>query len=267
MTTALTELTPTLTAIPAADVERPDIPMPEYLQEILELLTFLTQNPAQAERLKKVGFGPDKVEAVAKAHAASQEAETNWNVASGRNKPQKALEDEKKGYEARSAAMAACRWNLRADRHAQGVLDEVQQGEGIPDLIQDQRVLASLIDSNAAAFAKDETFDPVTRAAELRTLAATIESNAAGVRTDLTQAQAIDLRDRAYTHLDTLADELKEAGRYVFRLERAYLRFFQNRYQARAARRSRRKAAAAAALGGSPTVTPATVTNSFPPNA
>jgi len=245
MASALSQLTQALKSIPAADVERPDGPMAELLQEILELLTFLAQNPAQAERLKKVGMGPDKVEALRAAHAAAQEAETAWGVVSGKNKPQQALEDEKRGYTLRSEGVAACRWNLRGNRHAQGVLDEVQQGDGIPDLIQDLRVTAGLIDANAAAFSGDETFDPVARAAELRTVATVVESNTAGIRTDLTQAEALDLRDRAYTHMDGLADEVKEAGRYAFRTERQHVRFFHNRYEAKLQRRSRRKKAAA----------------------
>jgi hypothetical protein len=50
-----------------------------------------------------------------------------------------------------------------------------------------------------------------------------------------------NLRDRAYTYLDDLMSELREAGRYAFRKDRALVRRFSSRYL----RRRRRSTAEA----------------------
>ena len=238
----LEPLTPLLSAIPAADVRAPNLPVAVALQEAHDLLALVGQEKLRT-RLTAVGLKPDLIEALGPALAAARQAQSQWAVIRDRTKTEAQREREERGRELRTQLLAACRWNLRYDPVASATLHAINEGEGLPDLIQDLLDIAHLIDSRPAAFELDTTFDAALQAETARLLAGEIEAGLSGERLRDDQEQARDLRDRAYTHLDEIVDEIRAAGRYAYRNDPDLrLRFGSHYLRRRRARQESRSA-------------------------
>ncbi len=175
---------------------------------------------------------------------AARAAQSEWVVLRDRSKSEAQQEREQRGYAERAELLAACRFNLREERAAQGTLSAIAQGEGVPDLVQDLRDLAELVERHRPAFAADQSFNADEAPELARSLAAEIEAGLSSERLSTSQAAAKLLRDRAYTYLDDLVAELREAGRYAFRKDSAVAARFASAYLRRKRRRSRRAAVA-----------------------
>jgi hypothetical protein len=72
-------------------------------------------------------------------------------------------------------------------------------------------------------------------------LADKLEAAAAKEQSSLTAAEALDLRNRCFWAADELAREVREAGRYAFRLQPKIAAQFTARYRTTIQRRSRAK--------------------------
>lgn len=248
----LDQLADTLAAIPPADVRKPDLPMAVFNQQGKDLVTFLDENPAVKERLTDVGVPAKVLGQLALAMAAASDAESAWQAVFSPRRPEDLVALEQRAASERSAVVAAARWNLRADRIAQGTLDAIQDGEGTADLAQDLGALAVLLEQRKEAFAKDKTFDVKARAKGCHELAEELRAALSGERADLTRAEAKGQRDRAFTYADGLLGEVRAAARYAFRDEPALLERFRDRYLWRADRRSRTRAAVPAPAAPEP---------------
>ena len=229
-----------LMAISGDDVDSPDVPMPVALQEANDLLTVL-QDAEVWTRLQAVGAKQADREALAVAIGAARAAQSAWTVQRDRMKSEAQSEREARGQKLRSDLLAAGRWNLRNDRTALGTLSAIAEGEGVADLIQDLNDLAELIQRQREAFAADSTFDVAARVEESRSLASELAASTSSERLDTNQALAVDLRNRAYTHLAELVSALREAGRYAFRDKEDLRRRFASSF----VRRKNRRASAA----------------------
>lgn len=248
----LTALRDQLRALPSDAVSSPDIPMAVALQEANDLLTLL-RDEAVWEKLLTVGVADGQRELLAQAIGAARAAQSHWTVARDRRKSEALQEREARAEKLRSDLLAAGRWNLRNDRVAQGTLSAIAEGDGIADLIQDLSDLAALFERRRAAFENDQSFDASARIEEARSLASELAASTSAARLDTDQAGAVDLRDRAFTHLDALVTSLREAGRYAFREQEEISRRFASRYLRRKRSRSR---PAPEPVAPAPTVTP-----------
>src|SRR5690606_19132231 len=201
-------------------------------------------------RLRAVGVAATALDALPAAIGATRQAQSQWVVVRDRGKPQAQRDRERAGVELRSDIVAACRWNLRHDPAALAVFDEIVQGEGIADLVQDLVNLAALLGQHESAFDDDETLDAPAQAEAARSTAEEITAGLSELRTAGDHEAAKILRDRAHTHLATLVGDLREAGRYAFRKEPQRAAVFGSEYQRRAHARARRRAASRAAGEG-----------------
>ena len=211
----------TLAAMSKDEVSEPDMPVAIYHQEVDTTLAFFAGDaPLHAERrrlLERRGYAPDALARLATANAASREAQARWKVTAKGRKPSEQAELEEEGRELRSEIMAAARYHLRTDSEAQGVLDDIQSGRGVADLVSDLEALPNLLVANATAFASDQDFDVQAKAARSRELAADIKAGSAEFHGTKDDSDAKDVRDRAWTHVDKLLTELRLLGRLVFR--------------------------------------------------
>ncbi len=226
-----------LLALPSEEVDAPDLPMATALQEANDLLTLLREQPVW-EKLSAVGVDETQRDELDQAIGAARAAQSRWAVTRDRQKSDAQRERETSGLALRANLLAACRFNLRSDRVAQGTLSAIAQGEGIADLIQDLNDLALLIEQKPDAFARDATFDAAKQVEEARSLASTLAAGTSNERLATDQAQAVDLRNRAYTHLDDLVSSLREAGRYACRADEGLRKRFSSAYLSRRRRRS-----------------------------
>jgi hypothetical protein len=148
---------------------------------------------------------------------AAREAQSEWVVSRDASKSQKQIDLERRSARLRADLLSACRWSLRDDRVAKGTLSAIAAGEGVADLIQDLNDLAELVTRRREAFKGDATFDPCRAADEARALAAELAASTSGERVVKEKPNPKDLRDRAYTLLDDVVAETRQAGQYAFR--------------------------------------------------
>ncbi len=239
--TELETLIPVLEALAPDDIIDASAPMAVALQEANDLHAAIQADDTW-ERLVQVGMDHGALDGLPVAIAAARQAQSQWVVVRDRGKPQAQRDREQAGAELRSEIVAACRWNLRGDRVALAVIDQIVQGEGVPDLVQDLLDLAALLGQQEAAFDGDETFDSAAKAEAARTTASEITAGLSESRVLGDHEAAKLLRDRAVTHLAKVVADVREAGRYAFRKDPRRAAAFGSAYMRKAKARSRRRA-------------------------
>lgn len=212
VTTALEALRPVLDAIAISDVRSPDQPVEIYFQETDDLLQHIAVH-GLAEVLVDEGLEQHTLDSLPQALMAAREAQTAWTLVNERAKPQEQRELEKSGFALRAKVGKKARFSLRHNQAALAVLNQIFEGEGVADLVQDLDDLRMLLSHHAGTFARNRNFDAVATASELGSLAASIRRGLSGFRVNPEQARAVELRNRAWTHLDDLVDDVREAGR------------------------------------------------------
>ncbi|QDG52930.1 hypothetical protein FIV42_19940 [Persicimonas caeni] len=226
----LDQLTPTLQALDAADVSAPHgMPIDVFLAEA-EALVALATRAEIAAKLTHVGVADARLARFEVALGAAREAQAAWTQVRSRRQTEEFEAAVADGESLRRDMLHACSWNLRRNRKVREALKFVREGDGHADLAQDLHDLASLIDNNRAAFDSDGSFDAVAVAERARGVAATLMGESASYRLRFTSAGAKEMRDRAFTFLDDLVQEVREAGRYVFRDDEEMARRFASSY-------------------------------------
>jgi hypothetical protein len=157
---------------------------------------------------------------------ALEEAERSWREAreAQASRAVSRLRKEAEGL-VRDVA-AAVGYFLEHDERAQRRVDAIREGASDTDRVDDLKRCADLLERHAEALKKA---DLPKRAPELcRRLAeelAHASAERAAEREDASQSQ--ELRNRAYWHMRELMDEIRAAGRYVFRHEPKRLALFR----------------------------------------
>ncbi len=212
MTTALEALQPVLDAIPADDVRAPDQPVDIYFQETEDLLEHVAAN-GLAQLLDDEGLEPETLASIPQALAAARESQTAWMLLNERAKPQEQRQLEQRGYDLRTKISKKARFILRKNNAALAIISQILEGEGVADLVQDLDDMRMLMTHHAAAFARNKNFDVAAASAEALKLSTDIRKGLAGFRMNPEQSKAVELRNRAWTYLDSLVDDVREAGR------------------------------------------------------
>jgi hypothetical protein len=237
MVNSLSAMKSTLSAIAPEEVDEPRLPMATALQEANDLWT-LASDPKVGKELVKVGLNPEAVDRLREVLDAAREAQSQWTVSRDASKSQTQVDLERRSERLRADILSACRWSLRFDRVAKGTLSAIATGEGVADLTQDLIDLAELITRKRDSFTTDSTFDAGRAAEEARALATELAASTSTERLVDDQASAKDLRNRAYTLLDDLVAEIREAGQYAFRNDARLRQQFTSSYLRRRRRRS-----------------------------
>lgn len=250
---ALDSLKPTLDALPK--VKAPPMPVSEALAEANALLSFLNDDLEKAKgdpnatgpgaaaqtKLHAVGLPADHIQRYAQATDALRFSQALQQSNGQRVFNEADLQAIAAAHTLRGDIMTACRWNLRKDRIAQGTLDRIAEGDGLPDLLSDLGALAVLILAHASAFSSDNTFDPTERAqtcnntvAHVKAIAAAAANASTSDKTTLT-----DTRNRAWTHFKALQKDLRDAAGYAFRHDPQTLKHFVSPYNKKRYTRSK----------------------------
>ena len=222
------------------EVRSPDQPIDIYFQETDDLLAHVEANGLRP-LLVDEGLNEGVFDEIAAALAAARQAQTEWTLLNDREKPTDQQELEVKGYALRARAVKKARFTLRKDKSAQTTISNIVEGEGLADLVQDLDDLAKLIEDRADEFARNRNFDAAKAKADMTETARAIRGGLSGFRMNPAQTKAVDLRDRAWTHLDDLVDDLREAGRAA--TDGVAARGFGSAYNRRLAAEARRRRA------------------------
>ena len=238
---ALEALRPKLDEMEPDEIRAPDQPTEVYFQETTDVLTHIAEHQL-AGMLVDEGLEQETLDAVPQALAAAQEAQSLWAMAYEKEKPVDQKTAEEKGFALRTKVAKKARFALRKNKAGLAVLSQILEGEGIADLVQDLDDLGMLLKHYSAAFARNRNFDAVATTTELTALATTIRSGLAGFRMSTAQSKAVDLRNRAWSFLDDLLGDVREAGRAA--TEGKIARGFGSAHERRLRAAQRRKAKA-----------------------
>lgn len=112
-------------------------------------------------------------------------------------------------------AIAALRHFREDDSEVQARVEAIVLGTGLPDLIDDLKKLAILLEENASALSRADL--PKHPADQARGYAESLSRGAADKVIDPVGAALISLRNRAFWSLREAMDAVRSAGRYVYR--------------------------------------------------
>jgi len=163
---------------------------------------------------------------------ACREAQSIWNkdYRSQQEAQKQWAEQSPLAYEFVMDLLQTMRFGYRKDPALLSRVSAITEGSGHADMIQDLNDIAVLGRENpdpltAIGFDLDQLDLAATRADELADLLA--EAN--GDKADQNESKVI--RDRAYTHLKKLVDEIREAGKYVFRKDKNRYKGYISQYR------------------------------------
>ncbi|WP_437909172.1 hypothetical protein WME95_15690 [Sorangium sp. So ce327] len=148
-------------------------------------------------------------------------------------------------------AIAALRYFLAADEEVERRVDGILLGTGVADLVSDLSQLAELLEQHRDALARADL--PKRAPERARELAAALGSGTAERAVDPGGDAAMALRNRAFWWLREAMDEIRAAGRYVYRDERKLLALFRTSSARARARRRAVKQDEPETTGSSPT--------------
>ncbi|MCS6898235.1 MAG: hypothetical protein RMJ98_00675 [Myxococcales bacterium] len=202
-----------------------DIPVADLCQEARELEVIVAKMGTKLVESSRLD--PELCAALKPRRKLLEEREQEWlahrlSSSSGRKEMIQKAERLKKDI------IAALRYFLHQDEAVQARVDNILPGTGLADLIDDLQKLATLLRENAAALARaDLPKDAATRAEEL---AQTLGHDEV-VRSLVTSEESRrlqDRRNRAFWYLREAMDEIRAAGRYVFRNDPRRLALFRS---------------------------------------
>ncbi len=232
------------------EVSRPDFPLSDVLHEARELDATLRK---LGPKLVKGARLDGKVrEELSRRRALLDVAEAAWLAARERLTPRNVVKTRATAEALKRDAVAALRYFLAEDAEVQLALDEIAEGSGDADLIDDLRRLAGLVEAHAEALRRADL--PKHPSDKLRALAQTLADATADRAFDPEAAHAGAQRNRAFWHLRDLMDRVRAGGRYVFRNDRKLLKLF--RATSTRAKRPTKPASAEPAPATPPTQTP-----------
>ena len=221
----------TIRAIPDEETNEPSIPVDVFLQEAENLHHWSLDDAAQ---LAVVGITGEMITDLPVRAGACREAQSIWNkdYRSQQEAQKEWAKQSPVAYDFRNDLLASMRFAYRKDESLLSRVSAITDGNGHADMIQDLNDIAVLGRENpdpltAIGFDLIQLDLAATRADELADLLA--EAN--GDKADFNESKVI--RDKAYTHLKVLVDEIREAGKYVFRNDKSRLKGYSSQYRRR----------------------------------
>lgn len=236
---ALDALRPLADALDASEVAPPPIPVAHLVAEALALADVAERT---REALASVKLDLELLPRLSRGAHALAEAQAELTSLRGSKRGEAEIALEALAAELRSDMVADARFALRADRDAQRAIDEIQEGEGLDDLVQDLKSLAALTEKHSAPI-EAVGASAKANAERARRCARELEAHVAARRTaDREEVAARELRDRVATLLADAIGEVRAAGAYVFRKEPRTLAKFRSAYGAAKSARARARA-------------------------
>ena len=202
-------------AIPDQDVQRPNQPVDIFLQESENLFHWSLDDAAQ---LNVVGITTNMINDIPVRAGACRESQSLWtkDFRSQKEAQQQWSEQSPVAYEMHSDLLKTMRYAYRKFPDLLGRVAAIAMGDGHADMIQDLNDIAVLGKANTEPLTSigfDLTLldTAATKADELADLLA--EAN--GDRAEQNESKII--RDKAFMYLKELVNEVRDAGKYVFR--------------------------------------------------
>lgn len=224
-------------AVPVEAIKEPSPPVHVALQEAEDLYHWSLDD---AEPLKTVGITMAMIKDVPPRAGACREAQSLWNKDfRSQAEAQKQWNIQAPlAFDFRNDLLQTMGFGYRKDDSLMGRVAAIRAGAGNADLIQDLNDIAVLGRENPEPLISI-SFDitnldlAATRADEL----ADLRARANGDKGEQNESKII--RDRAFAYMKQLVDEIREAGKYVFRNDESRLKGYSSQYWRKINRRKK----------------------------
>ena len=203
-----------INAIPAEAIVVPSLPVGAYLQECENLYQWALVDLA---KFTAIGITKAMLDDLPVRAGACREAQSIWmkDFRSQQAAQLQWSEQSPVAYALRNELIHAMRYGFRNESALLGRVSAIAEGTGDPDMIQDLNDLHVLGNENAALLlAVGITAEKLAQAATLSDEMAELLALANGNKAE--QSQTKTIRDKAYTHLKQLTDEVYAAGKFLF---------------------------------------------------
>ena len=225
-----------LKAIPTEEILTPTLPIDVFLQEAENLFHWCN---ADSEAFAKVGLSQNDLNDLPVRAGALREAQSLWfkDRYSQQEAQREWMELSPLAYDLRDDLLHAFRFAYRNDAVILSRVSGITDGTGHADMIQDLNDLAVLGRENpdaltAIGFDGAKLDEAATQADEMADLLATANGDKAE------QNASKVTRDRAYTHLKELVDEVRGAGKYLFWKDPQRLKGYRSQYWKKQSRKN-----------------------------
>lgn len=215
-------------AIPDNETKTPNMPVGIYAQEGENLYHWCQTDK---EELIAAGLNWELIEELPARCEALREAQSIWN--SERHIKEEAEKEWKdkspSAYELRDGLLHTFRYAFRKNSEMLAKVAVIAEGDGHADMIQDLNDLYVLGSKNTApltAIGFDSAL--LTQADTSAEAMAELLARANGER--LEQGESKLVRDKAYTYLKQLVDEVRACGKYLFWKDKERLKGYRSEY-------------------------------------
>ncbi len=215
-------------AIPKDEVKEPNMPVSESIREAKVLALWATDDK---DRLQNRGLDITLIDALDPRSGALSYQQGFWvtDTTTRRLALEEWTTQNPLGYDLRAILFHFLRFAYRDDRELLQRIDEIAEGGGHDDMIQDLMSLSLLGKKNIAPLEKIN-FD-LTKLDTAATLSDTLgDLLARNNNFQEKPSQVKDLRDRAFTHLKKAVDEIRLYGKAEFWREPERLKGYSSQY-------------------------------------
>jgi len=214
-------------ALLAEKIKSPTIPIANYVQEAEDQATW---GEMDTTRLTTVGFNIRKLGLIRELAGAVRYTQTEWNKELN-SRSEAGLhwkEESHTGFNLRDELVHTFYFVFRNEPELKKQVEAIDKGNSNADMIQDLSDLAGLGKANL------DLLTPVMDCTKLdmaENLSDSLATTLAAVNGDRNSPEAAKiLRDRAYTKLKELVDEVREYGKFVFWREPERLKGYRSEY-------------------------------------
>jgi len=205
---------PNMMAIPANLVKIPNVPTDKAIQEAENLVQTGFKYEVQ---LTSVGLSKSTITQLSVRASALKEAQSRWqaNYNSGKGAVKQWDELSPEGYALQRKLNQAFRYAYRHHPRILGRVKEIASGKGSFDMIQNLNDYSVLGKENPDPL-NEANFDltELDTAANLSDNLGTLLAKANGIKNS--EHEFKNIRDRAFTLVKELVDEIRACGKYVF---------------------------------------------------
>jgi len=218
----------TIEAVDEKQVLIPDTPVDVFNQEAEDLYQVAL---VDKEQLMARGLSEETIDLLPQAAGACRYAEANWNKE--RNEKQEAEREWKEkspeAYELRSDLIHELEFAFVENKELLSAQDRIKDGNGHADMIQDL-VDLSVLGKEQTELLNQTNFDAtlLVRAETVADEISVILARANGTKDENNKAKV--LRDKAYTYLKAIVDEVRRYGKFVFRKDEEHLAKYASEY-------------------------------------
>jgi len=227
-TTEFNELKDKIEEMDVKNILYPDIPVDVFNQEAEDLYQVALMDK---EKLMERGLSEEIIELLNKATGASRYSEAMWNKERNEQQEAERIWKEKSPaiFDLRNDLIHEFEFAFVSLPHLHSALDRIKDGNGNADMIQDLMNLAVLGRENPEPL-QSTNFEMslLDKAENSSGEMADILAKANGAKEDDNKAKV--LRDKAYTYLKGIVDEVRRYGKFIFRKDENHVAKYASAY-------------------------------------